>query len=71
MPLSMVSSGKKVKLRAIHAGRGLQRRLAEMGLIPGVELEVISNGHHGPFIIAVKNTRLMLGRGMAHHIEVE
>jgi len=71
MPLSMVRTGEKVKLLAIHSGRGLQRRLADMGLVPGVELEVISNGGHGPFIIAVKNTRLLLGRGMAHHIEVE
>jgi len=71
MPLSMVCSGKRVKLLAIHAGRGLQRRLADMGLVPGVELEVISNRNRGPFIIAVKDTRLLLGRGMAHHIEVE
>jgi len=71
MPLSMVNSGRKVRLLAVRAGRGLQARLAAMGLVPGAELEVIRNSHHGPFIVSVKDTRLVLGRGMAHKIEVE
>ena len=71
MPLSMVSSGRKVRLLAVRAGRGLQARLAAMGLFPGAELEVIRNSHHGPFIVSVKDTRLVLGRGMANKIEVE
>jgi len=71
MPLSMVNSGRRVRLLAIRAGRGLQARLAAMGLVPGVELEVIRNSHHGPFIVSVKDTRLVLGHGMAHKIEVE
>ncbi|MFH2002735.1 MAG: FeoA family protein [Planctomycetota bacterium] len=70
MPLSMAGTGQKVRILAIHAGRGLKARLAEMGLTPGVEIEVVSNGFHGPFIVAVKESRLMLGHGMAHKIEV-
>ncbi|MDD3730840.1 MAG: FeoA family protein [candidate division Zixibacteria bacterium] len=71
MPLSMVAARKKVKLLTVNAGRGLKARLANMGLVPGVELEVISNSRRGPFIVAMKETRLLLGRGMAHKIEVE
>ncbi len=71
MPLSMVAAGKKVKLLTVNAGRGLKARLANMGLVPGVELEVISNSRRGPFIVAVKETRFLLGRGMANKIEVE
>ncbi len=70
MPLSMVQPGRRVCVLGITAGRGLQARLAAMGLTPGVDLEVMHNGRHGPFIIAVNQTRLILGRGMAHHILV-
>ena len=66
----MVNRGQKVRLVAINAGRSLQARLASMGLIPGVEIEVINNSSKGPFIVAVNGVRLMLGRGMAHKIEV-
>ncbi|MBT3374393.1 MAG: ferrous iron transport protein A [Lentisphaerae bacterium] len=70
VPLSSVDTGRKVRLLEIHAGRALQSHLTALGLIPGVELEVIRNGNSGPFIISVKDTRLMLGRGMAEKIDV-
>jgi ferrous iron transport protein A len=69
-PLSTTKAGETVKLASIEAGRGLNSRLASMGLLPGVELKVISNGHPGPFVISVKNSKMMLGRGMAHKIMV-
>ncbi len=70
MPLSMVDAGRTVKLVAVDSGRELQARLASMGLVPGTELEVISNSSRGPFIVAVKDSRVMLGRGMADKIRV-
>jgi Fe2+ transport system protein FeoA len=42
-----------------------------MGLVPGVELEVVSSRLQGPFIVEAKGSRLMLGRGMVRKILVE
>ncbi len=67
-PLSNVRSGETVKLASIEAGRGLHSRLASMGLVPNVEITVINNSQPGPFVISVKNSKVMLGRGMAHKI---
>jgi len=69
-PLSKVQAGETVKLVGIEAGRGLSSRLASMGLVPNVEITVINNSHPGPFVISVKNSKIMLGRGMAHKIMV-
>ena len=69
-PLSKVQVGETVKLVGIEAGRGLNSRLASMGLVPNVEITVINNSHPGPFVISVKNSKIMLGRGMAHKIMV-
>lgn len=69
-PLSTIRSGETVRLTTIEAGRGLNSRLASMGLIPNVKITVINNGHPGPFIISVKGSRMMLGRGMAQKIMV-
>ena len=68
--LSTVRSGEKVKLAGIDAGRDLHSRLIAMGLAPNVEITVMSNNHPGPFVIMVKNSRMVLGRGMAHKIMV-
>ena len=69
-PLSVVNEGEKVKLAGINAGRGLKSRLASMGLVANVEITVVNNSHPGPFVISVKNSRMMLGRGVAHKIMV-
>jgi ferrous iron transport protein A len=70
MPLTIVQSGRRVRVLAVEAGHGLQGRLAAMGLIPGVEIEVLQNTMKGPFLISVKGSRIMLGRGMAQKIMV-
>ena len=71
MPLTMVQTGKRVRVVGIDGGRRLQARLAQMGLMPGVEIDVINNTFHGPFIVGVKGSRVVLGRGMALKIMVE
>ena len=70
IPLSSVEAGRKVRLVRVDAGQGLRARLAAMGLIPNVEFSVLRNAHPGPFMINVKGSRVMLGRGMAHKIMV-
>jgi ferrous iron transport protein A len=69
-PLSKIRSGEKARLVTIEAGRGLSNRLASMGLVSNVEITVVSNSHPGPFVINVKGSKVMLGRGMANKIMV-
>ena len=70
MPLTMVYPGQEVTLVDIDGGRGIRARLAGMGLTPGVKLRVLRTGQ-GPVMVAVRDTRLALGHGMAHKIIVE
>jgi len=70
MPLPMVSTGKKIRIVSLAGGRGMQQRLTSMGLGPGSEISVIRRGAPGPFIVAVKETRLAIGAGMAQRIMV-
>ncbi|MBN1974120.1 MAG: ferrous iron transport protein A [Sedimentisphaerales bacterium] len=69
-PLSKIRSGEKARLVTIVAGRGLNNKLASMGLVSDVEIAVVSNSHPGPFVINVKGSKVMLGRGMANKIMV-
>lgn len=69
--LSEIKSGTKVKLVSIEGGTGLCQRLAEMGLVPGSVFKVVSNGHPGPFVLKVKDSKLALGHGMADKILVK
>jgi len=68
--LSAVRAGETVKIVSVQAGRGLNSRLASMGLMSKVQITVVNNSHPGPFVISVKGSKMMLGRGMAHKIMV-
>ena len=70
MPLSMASPNETVEVATVRAGWGLQRRLAEMGLNPGVKVRVINSQHPGPVVLDVRGSRLALGHGIAHKIMV-
>ena len=66
----MVSSGEVVRVVAVRAGWGLQRRLADMGLTPGVQVRVVNSQRPGPVVIDIRGSRLALGYGVAHRIMV-
>jgi ferrous iron transport protein A len=68
--LKDIAENTTVRLLKIDAGAGLKSRLSAMGLLPGTEFKVINNSHPGPFVISLKGSRLMLGRGMAAKIFV-
>jgi len=68
--LSRVSRGETVKLVSLGAGWGMQRRLADMGLVPGVLIKVISSGRPGQVVIEVRGSRMALGHGVTRKILV-
>ncbi len=71
MPLTNVDEGARAILRSVEGGRQLRGRLAALGLLPGTELEVVQNSGRGPFVVSVKGSRIVIGRGMAARIAVE
>jgi len=67
-PLAIAAIGQEVEFVGVQGGRRLQHRLAEMGLRPGARFRVLAKGQPGPFIIYLKDTRMMLGHGMVLRI---
>jgi ferrous iron transport protein A len=48
----------------------MARRLAELGLTPGVCLRIVQDAG-GPLLISVRNSRVALGRGIADKLTVQ
>ncbi len=66
----MAPAGQPMRLLAIDAGKRLMHRLNELGLTPGVELMIVHDSG-GPLLLAVRDSRVAVGRGMAHKMRVE
>lgn len=71
LPLGFLQAGRTAIVVNFDCGRGLGRRLAELGIFRGARIKVIKNDMGGPLVISVRESRLAIGRGMALKILVE
>ena len=69
-PLAMAGEGERVRIRSLLGGKGLAKRLTELGLNPGAEVRIVAH-QGGGLVVARGETRLALGGGMAVKILVE
>jgi ferrous iron transport protein A len=69
-PLILAAVGERVRIVATRAGRGIERKLSDLGLTNGCEVTVVSRDSSGPMVVARNNMRLALGTGLAHRILV-
>lgn len=70
MPLALAPLNRPLTVIRITAGCGLSRRLADLGIVPGVELRLVNPDTLGPVIVDLKGARLALGRGVAQRVMV-
>jgi len=69
-PLLMLQVGRKGIVGKIKGGRSACKRLNELGLVPGEEVEMVNKIANGPVMIRVKGSKLALGRGLASKVYV-
>jgi len=66
--LTEFNKGDTIKIRCISCGQNFRRRLSELGLFDGAEIEVIKNDKWGPIIVKIFESKIALGRGEAQKI---
>lgn len=69
-PLILASEGERVRVVAVGDGRGMDRKLADLGLSTGCEVTVLRRERGGPMVVARDEMRLALGAGIAHRVLV-
>jgi ferrous iron transport protein A len=72
MNLLEINNGKWVRVVGIAGGRGMDRRLAQLGFLPGNKVRIIRSApFHGPLLLDVEGREIVLGRRVASRIMVE
>ncbi|MDD3267752.1 MAG: FeoA family protein [Syntrophomonadaceae bacterium] len=72
MKSTAMKPGQKGKVKSISKGSKAERKMFEMGIIPGVEIELLScYPFKGPLLFNVGQMQIALGRGMAEAVDVE
>lgn len=69
MPLSIAPMGKPLKVIRTSAEENVKRHLANLGILPGAEVVMLSE-QNGNVIIKVKDCKLALNKQLATGIVV-
>jgi ferrous iron transport protein A len=69
--LTKMQSGERGIVVEIQGGYGLVRKLAALGMRPGVEISKVSSQiMRGPVTVRIGNTQVAIGFGMARRVLV-
>ncbi|MCE6951848.1 ferrous iron transport protein A [Cereibacter sphaeroides] len=70
MPLALAQENARMAVTGLAGCREMQKRLTEMGIFVGGEIEVVRGCGCGPLIVAIGKSRLALGQEMSRKIFV-
>ena len=70
MPMSFAPIGSTVEVVNILMGQTLNKKLMEMGLSTGSQIQIVKNDG-GQLILGVAGSKLALGQGMGQKIMVK
>lgn len=71
IPLAFSKTGDKIKVLTIQGGRGLERKLIDMGIYPGIEFNVVNSTGQGQVVISREGNRIGIGHGMALKVYIQ
>jgi len=70
--LVKLNEGKEAKVVSVMGGQMANKRLADLGLTPGIKIKVLNKAPlFGPVEIEVRGSKLVLGQGLAAKVLVE
>lgn len=69
-PLSLVRTSEKLEIIAFLTGKGLGKRLGDLGLHKGSVVQVLHRERSGASIVVHDNNRVAIGAGVAQMISV-
>lgn len=72
MSLTEIFEDSVVKVVSLNGGPRFKEKLLCQGILPGAVLKVLSGGrHHSPYVLKINDSKIVIGYGMAHRINVE
>lgn len=71
MKLSDLKSGDHGIVKSFDGDTHFRKKMVEMGLIKGKEIEVVNGRSGSPFVLQVGGSQIMVGWGMVEKIGID
>lgn len=70
--LDSIPTGCRARVtKILSIGKGIVDRLYQLGIVPGVIVEIVANYGYGPVVVKIHGSETAIGRGIARKIVVE
>lgn len=69
-PLALARGGERLRIAAFRTGKGLGKRLGDLGLHKGSIIDVVLHQRNGSVVVSDGSNRIALGAGAAQMIIV-
>jgi len=69
--LDQIKNGSLVRVVSVNGGRMARKKLMDLGVIPGERLKVLRNDSAGPLLIALYDSKVVVGSGLAQKVRVD
>lgn len=69
--LSELRSGDHAVIKSFDGGAEFRKKMVEMGLIKGKQIEVVNGRAGSPFVLQVGGSQIMVGWGMVGKIGID
>ena len=71
MTLRDMRVGQEAKVLEIAKGTSAERKLFEIGIIPGAKIRLVSrHPFRGPLVLEIGNSKIAVGRGIANSVVI-
>lgn len=68
MPISLATSGDVLEVTGINGGKTSAHKLENLGIARGVTIRILQNDLGSPLLIAIGDTRVAIGHGLASRV---
>ncbi len=70
VPLPFLSAGSKACIESIRGNDSVRKKIMDLGLIPGVQIEMFSATPGSPVVVKVNDNRIMLDSATSKRVMV-
>ena len=70
-PLLFAEEGQTYLISDLSGGKHFKEKCINQGIIPGQKVEVKNMSSHGPCVVSINDSRIIIGHNMLHRVLIK
>lgn len=71
IPLTLMNAGSKSIVNSIRGNDSVRKKIIDLGIVPGAEIEIVSAAPGSPVIVGILENRIIIDHSTSKRIMVQ